>query len=141
MSLVGDVTGIGAIATLIDDGINKIWPNKTDQEKAQAAQLMAELNAKVELAKAQIATNTAEAGNGSVFVAGARPFMLWVCGAAFAWSYVAAPLLAFILAAAGHVVPLPKLDMAEMMPVVLGMLGFGTMRTTEKLKGVNHLHG
>lgn len=131
-----DITGLGGIASLIQDGIDKIWPNKTAQQKAAAAQLMAELNGQIELTKAQIATNTAEAGNASTFVSGWRPWIGWVCGAAFAWTFVLEPLGSFVAAATGHPLNLPNLNLSQMMPVLLGMLGLGTMRSFERVKGV-----
>lgn len=132
-----DITGLGSIANLIQDGIDKIWPSKTDQEKAQAAQLLAELDGAIKLAQAQIETNTAEAANSSVFVAGWRPWVGWVCGSAFAWSFVGQPVCQFFLTAFGvHFAQLPTLDLSQMTPVLTGMLGLAGMRTYERVQGV-----
>ncbi len=85
----------------------------------------------------QIEINKVEAASRSVFVAGWRPFIGWSCGAAMVYSYVAQPILAFALAQSGHLVDLPRVELGEMMPVLLGMLGLGGMRSFEKLKGVS----
>ena len=124
-----DITGLGSVADLATTVIGKIWPDKTEAEKAQLA-------AAVQLVQGQIDINKVEAASSSVWVAGWRPFIGWVCGAAFAYKFVLAPAIAFGLAAAGHVVDLPVLDFTEMSTVLLGMLGIGGLRTLEKIKGV-----
>ena len=124
-----DITGLGSVADLATTVISKIWPDKTEAEKAQ-------LVAAVQLVQGQIDINKVEAASSSVWVAGWRPFIGWVCGAAFAYKFVLAPAIAFGLAAAGHVVDLPVLDFTEMSTVLLGMLGIGGLRTLEKIKGV-----
>jgi hypothetical protein len=124
-----DITGLGAVSDLATTVIGKIWPDKTVQEREQLA-------AAVTLVQGQLAINQAEAGSASVFVAGWRPFIGWVCGAAFAYKFVLAPALAFGMTAAGHPITLPVLDFTEMSTVLLGMLGIGGLRTIEKIKGV-----
>lgn len=89
-----------------------------------------------DLKKAQMAINQAEAGNDNVFIAGWRPFIGWVCGVAFGYTFVLQPLLTFIFTACGHPINLPAVSLDSMMPVLLGMLGLGGMRSVEKLKGV-----
>jgi len=123
--------------------INRFFP---DPAQAAAAQLellkmaqtgeLAQLAAEAEIAKAQIAVNQVEAASTSIWVSGWRPFVGWVCGAAFAYKFVLAPALAFALAVAGHPIELPVLDFTEMSTVLLGMLGIGALRTVEKVKGV-----
>jgi hypothetical protein len=109
--------------------IEKIWPDKTEAEKQQLA-------AAVQMVQGQLDINRAEAASGSVFVGGWRPFIGWCCGAAFAWNWVGMPMVQFAAAYSGHAVVLAQADMSEMMPVLLGMLGLGALRTTEKIKGV-----
>lgn len=127
-----DVTGIGSVADLIKDGIDKIWPDKSEQERAQAALLMAAL-------QGQLETNKAEAANPSIFVAGWRPFVGWVCGVGFAVSALG-PLLEWGSALIGHPTKFPAIDLSVMMPLLFGMLGLGGMRTAEKISGVNSGH-
>lgn len=112
---------------------------KIREMEVQQYQALSRLDAK--LTQGQIAIDQAEAQSARLFVAGARPFLLWVCGAAFAWEYVAMPIASWIATAAGHPVTLPNLNMSQMMPVLLGLLGLGGYKTWEKVKGVSHLPG
>lgn len=102
------------------------------QENAMALQQL-QLAAQGDASQAQI--NQQEAGNANLFVSGWRPFIGWVCGVAFAYHFVAQPLLAFIMANAGHPVNLPAFNMDELTTVLMGMLGLGSLRTIEKVKG------
>jgi len=83
----------------------------------------------------QNATNQVEAAHRTVFVAGWRPYIGWVCGAAFTYHFVLQPVLVFGFAAAGHPVALPVFDMSVLTTVLMGMLGLGGLRTYEKIKG------
>ena len=124
-----DITGLGSVADLAGTVINKIWPDKSEQEKQQLA-------AAVSLVQGQIAINQAEASNPSVFVSGWRPAIGWVCGAACAWNWIGLPIVKAGLAIYGHPLTLNPADIAEMMPILLGMLGLGGLRTAEKINGV-----
>lgn len=131
------VTGLGEVATFATTVVNKIWPDKSQQEKDALAFQMQQMVLQSDLLKGQLAVDQAEATNKSLFVAGWRPGIGWACGAAFAWAYVLEPLLSFTMTALNHPVNLPQLDISGMMPVLLGMLGLAGMRSTEKIKGVN----
>jgi hypothetical protein len=97
---------------------------------------LAQLAADTDLAKAQAAVNQTEAGNASLFVAGWRPFVGWICGSALGFKYIGGPLLVMLTTLAGHPVALPDIGFTDLMPILLGMLGLGGMRTFEKIKGV-----
>ena len=103
-------------------------------EREIEAQLSTHL-AKIDLA--QLGINKTEAAHRSIFVAGWRPFIGWSCGISLAWTYVLTPILQFVLANTGHLIDLPAMDMSQMMPVLMGMLGLGGLRTFEKFKGVS----
>lgn len=109
-------------------------PQAAAKAKADAlAQLMEAAN---RADAAQMEVNKAEAASGSVFVAGWRPFIGWTCGAACAWNWVGLPLGMFVMAAAGQALEIRPLDLSEMLPLLLGMLGMGGLRTFEKVQGV-----
>ena len=90
-----------------------------------------------QLALAQIELNKEEAKHKSLFVSGARPFILWVCGLGFAMNFLVSPVATFIAGLAGHPeMVFPQADLSVMMPLLFGLLGLGGMRTFEKLNGV-----
>ncbi len=122
--------------------IDRLWPNPTDAAAAKLELLkmqqsgeLAQLAADTDIAKAQAAINTAEAGNASVFVAGARPFIMWVCGSGLAMQFLVAPLATWIAGLLGKAVVFPALDMGTLLTLLMGMLGLGGMRTVERLNG------
>ena len=125
-SLVQPVTGL--LDKFIEDKDQK-------NQLAHEISTMAERHAQ-ELAKGQLEINKAEAQSRNVFVAGWRPFIGGVCGVAMAYNYVVQPILIFTLAQFDYLVALPALDLGEMMPVLMGMLGLGSLRSFEKYKGI-----
>ena len=82
-----------------------------------------------ELAVAQIKLNTAEA-KGSAFQRNWRPATGWVCVLGFAVNFLISPL------AAGFGVNIPQADTSVMMPVLMGLLGLGSLRSFEKTKNI-----
>ena len=126
MSLDPLTAGIDLAKTAID----KIWPDKSEAQKA-------ELAAAVTILQGQMAINTEEAKSASVFVAGWRPFIGWVCGAALAYTYIGYPFLVWILSIWHPEITAPKLGNDAMLyELMFGMLGMGGLRTFEKYKGV-----
>lgn len=127
------VTGVLEIGGKL---IDRLWP---DPEKADAAKLeLFKLNQSGELAilAGQMKINEAEATHASVFVSGWRPFIGWVCGSACAWNWIGLPIAKMALAVFGIQIALDSADLTEMLPVLVGMLGIGTLRTVEKINKV-----
>jgi len=134
------ITGLGEVADLAGTIVNKIWPDASQAQKDALAFQLAQMQAQSAADVAQTSVNQAEAGNSSVFVAGWRPFIGWVCGGAFAWTFVLGPMVSYAAKLAGITVALPVLDLSELTPVLLGMLGLGAMRTVEKVNGIKAGH-
>ena len=129
---------VSAILPGVTDIIGRFLPE--DKEARAKAEREIEQQIATHLAKidiAQLEINKAEAGHRSIFVAGWRPFVGWTCGIALAWTYVGVPILQFTLAQTGHLIDLPALDMSQMMPVLMGMLGLGGLRSFEKFQGIS----
>lgn len=124
-----DITGLGAISDLAGTVINKIWPDKSEAEKQQ-------LVAAVTLVQGQLAINSEEAKNPNIFVSGWRPFIGWVCGSACAWNWIGLPIAKAGLMLAGMTLTVSPADLSEMLPVLMGMLGLGALRTYEKVREV-----
>ena len=126
-----------SLLPVVGDVLDRFFPNKEEKERAarEIEAKLAEHLAKIDIA--QIEVNNQEAAHRSLFVAGWRPFVGWTCGLALFYTYVAQPMAMFIMAQTGDLVQLPQLDLSTMMPVLLGMLGLGGLRTYEKFKGVS----
>lgn len=128
-------TVVGAIIKPVTDLISEYIPDADKAaEIAFKVSTMAADHAHTEVL-AQLEVNKAEAATGSLFVGGWRPAVGWVCVAAMALNFIITPLFGPVIEAYTKVVMAP-LAMGEMMPILLGMLGLGGLRTTEKVKGV-----
>lgn len=127
---------IGPVSSLLD----KFIPDSDERAKlAHEIATMAEKQMH-EQTMGQLEVNKAEAAHRSIFVAGWRPMVGWVCAAALAYHFIVYPLAVFILVyfnvSGLHPSDLPSFDMDSLMTVLLGMLGLGGLRTYEKAKGV-----
>ena len=126
-TLVGPVTSI----------IDKIIPDKDQAAKlAHEIATMSERMANEQML-AQLEVNKAEAASGSLFKGGWRPAIGWICGLALFWSFILQPFLVFFLLVFGvDLPPLPEIGTADLMPILLGMLGLGGLRSYEKVQKV-----
>lgn len=120
--------------------IDRLIPDKSANAAAKAQLTQIALQGDMQNAVAQLQVDQAEAQNGSIFVAGWRPFLGWSCGAAFVYNYILQPLIVTTLVVFHsnfNPALLPHLDLTQMIPILGGMLGLGGMRTVEKLNGVD----
>ena len=127
---------VSAVLPAVTDIVGRFLPeDKEERAKAERAikASLTEHLAKVDLA--QIDVNKEEA-KGNWFQSSWRPLTGWTCAASLAWTYLLQPMASFVLAQTGHLVELPALDMSQMMPILLGMLGLGSLRSWERTKGV-----
>ena len=130
------LTGLGEVANFATNIVNKFFPDKSQEEKDALALEIQQLTLASQERMGQAEVNKAEAANTSIFVAGWRPFVGWVCGSAFAWTFIFAPMVSYGAALAGHAVALPALDLSQLSPVLMGMLGLSISRTVEKVNGI-----
>lgn len=124
--------------------INKVVPDKAAAAAAVATLNQMQMQGQLQDEFAQLQAVTAnqsevdktEAANASIFVSGWRPAIGWVCGAALASQYIARPLLQWAFTIAHQPLPaLPGID-DNLWQLMFGLLGLGTLRTVEKIRGV-----
>ena len=123
---------VPALGTLVD----RLIPDRAAAERAKADMEAALVKAANDAALSQVEVNKIEAGHGSVFVAGWRPAIGWVCAAALAWAFIVAPIASWGMAVFGLRETLPAIGTDNLFELVLAMLGLGGLRTFEKLRGV-----
>ena len=128
MGFLSRLVGGGAVdaATGIANIVDKFV--ETPDERKAADILLAKMTQKP--AELQVELNKIEAGHRTIFVAGARPFILWICGFGLAFTFLINPILQWTTGSPG-----PELPHSIMMELVLGILGLGSLRTIEKLTG------
>jgi hypothetical protein len=130
----GVASAVGSVGQLAKD-IRSAVTGDVDPEKAAEIEGKAmEIEAAARQAQAEI--NKAEAQHPSLFVAGARPAVLWVCVLALLYNFVVRPL-----AVGFGAVDMPEIDARALWPLMSGILGLGGMRSWEKGRGVNNRHG
>ena len=111
--------------------------DKFVEDKDLKTKLDAELRSQlINLDTLQAQTNMEQAKHASIFVAGARPAIMWICAFALAWQYILAPMGAWALAVWYPVVTLPELGTEELTGLIMALLGLGAARSYEKSKGV-----
>ncbi len=123
-ALIGPVTGL--LDKFIEDKDQK---NALAHEIATMSQKYAQ-----EIAQGQMAINEVEAAHKSLFVSGWRPFIGWTCGLGMFGNFITIPFSNFVLALLELDIVIPLVPLETMMPVLMGMLGLGAMRTFEKTR-------
>lgn len=122
-AVVGGI--IGTVGKVADD----LFTSDEERMKAELDAYSAEtsrLNGQVEI-------NKVEAASSSLFVSGGRPFILWICGVAFAYASIVEPLLRFgSKVLFGYMGEFPVIDTTLTMQILLGILGLGAMRSFDK---------
>jgi len=137
------IPGEGLFSSIVETAGGII--SKLVKDKDLAGKLTHEFNVKMleskdGLLKGQMEVNKAEAQHASIFVAGWRPAVGWICGIALGWNFILQPVLlwaVWLFPNAPELATAPTLDTGELMTVLLGMLGLGGLRTFEKHKGVD----
>jgi hypothetical protein len=109
--------------------LERLWPNPADRAAAELELL--KLHQSGELA--QIAVNLEEAKSPSLFTSGWRPGVGWCCVAACTWNWLGLPMCRLAGEVLGHPIALAPADLTEMLPILMGLLGLGGLRTVEKL--------
>jgi hypothetical protein len=134
---------ITAILNVANSVLDRLLPDKQANDAAKAALIQMQVQGELAQIAGQIQIDQTEAGSQSTFVAGWRPFVGWICGAAFAYAFILQPFLQFLLVAFHSnfdASKLPNLNLEEMLPVLFGMLGLGALRSWDKTNGAGNGH-
>ena len=111
--------------------------DKFVEDKDLKTKLSHELKSQiVSLDLAQAQTNLEQAKHPSIFVAGARPAIMWICAFGLGWQFVFQPLAVWVLAVSGADIVLPVIETEGLLSLTLALLGLGGMRSFEKSKGI-----
>ncbi len=113
-------------------GIGQLAKDIREAVKGKELDPNAQLEMASKLAEVQTKINEAEASHRSVFVAGWRPFIGWVCGIGLGYAVFLEPLLRFTFTVKGWTIEFPEINTNVTMQVLLGMLGLAGARSYEK---------
>lgn len=125
-------SGVGSLAKDVGSVINDFV--ETDEEKKAAEILLMKVQQEPDKWQAKI--NMIEARHRTIFVAGWRPFIGWICGASLGMNFIFFPLMEWYSKLWGNELTRPDMDTGALMTLVISLLGLGATRTYEKMKGV-----
>jgi hypothetical protein len=138
------LSGIGTLAKDIRTAITGKEPISAERAAELALKVqeleLETLRSENSLLQVQAEINKVEAASPNLFIAGWRPAVGWICGLALLVEFVVKPWLAWGLARSGHPATLPELDMAQLVGLLVGMLGMAGYRTYEKKTGASGKH-
>lgn len=135
---------LSSVVSLADDLIT------TDEERGKLQLEHRKIDA--QLLQGQIDTNKAEAAHGSIFVAGWRPAVGWVCVAALAMMYIpkaavitviwalmcASIMNAWVYGTPPPVIPeFPNVGTADIIGLLMALLGMAGIRSFDKAQGTD----
>jgi len=103
---------------------------ETEEEKKAAAVILMKVQQEPDKWQAKI--NMIEAGHRTLFVAGWRPFIGWICGVGLGMHFILFPLLEWTSDLFGDKIVAPIVEWQVLMTLVLSLLGLGATRTYEK---------
>ena len=111
--------------------------DKFVEDKDLKTKLEAELKQQmISLDLAQTQANIEQAKHPSIFVAGARPAIMWICAFGLGWQFVFQPICVWAMAIWTPALMIPVIPTEGLMTLTLSLLGLGGMRSFEKSKGV-----
>jgi len=123
---------LAGIAGSVMEGLDDLFTS--DEEKADATLRLTELLQKPH--NLQAMANIEGAKHSSVFVAGWRPAIGWVCAIGLGYQFLILPFAGLINAFYALPAELPAIQAAELSTLVMSLLGLGGLRSYEKAKGI-----
>lgn len=127
---------LGAILPLANTVIDRLVPDKNLQAKVKAEMEKTLVQAEAAGMLAQSQANIEQAKHPSIFVAGARPAIMWICAVALGWQFIGHPIAIWGVALWAPDTPIPSIPSEGLFPLTMSLLGLGTMRSAEKWRGV-----
>lgn len=127
--------GLAALLPIIGPAVQKLLdliPDPNARAKAEADYNRELLQIAAQSEADQRGTNKVEAQHSSIFVAGWRPAIGWVCAAALAFNYLVRPLWVWCIAVWYPGAPIPPSLDDNLWQLMTGMLGMGALRTLDK---------
>jgi hypothetical protein len=122
---------------LIKTGLDKFFPDADTELKGKLAEAASEINNAYQLQLSQLEINKVEAGSASLFVAGWRPAIGWVCGVSLLYAALVEPIARFIATVLfTYTGMFPIINTELTLQILLGLLGLAGMRSFEKSKGI-----
>ena len=122
---------------LIKTGLDKFFPDADLELKGKLEAAASEINNSYQLQLSQLEINKVEAGSTSLFVAGWRPAIGWVCGVSLLYAALVEPIARFIATVLFTYTGLfPIINTELTLQILLGLLGLAGMRSYEKSKGI-----
>jgi hypothetical protein len=122
---------------LITTIVNKVAPDANIEVQGKITQALQMQQNEYNLQLAQLDINKVEAQSPSIFIAGGRPFYIWVGGIGMAYQLVFMPIVNGVLLCFGLPSPFQPIDTGLLLAVVGSLLGFNGTRTFEKLRGID----
>jgi len=126
---------VGALLEVGSKVLDRLFPDPEQANAAKLELLKLEQSGELAVMTGQMKINEIEAASPSMFASGWRPFIGWVCGTGCAWNWVGLPIAKFALLVMGQDLQIDQADLSEMLPLLIGLLGLGTLRTYERVKG------
>ena len=122
---MGVISLVAGLVNCVSEVIDLFKSGKSKEVEIKLFELQTQAN----LLQGKIEINKNGANREKVFVSGARPFILWVCGVALLNNYIIRPyVMAFF-----PEINVPSIDNV-LFELLLGMLGLSGMRSFDKLK-------
>lgn len=116
--------------------IDNLFPDPAQKAKAEMDMLVLMQTQDLQKVMGQLQVNAAEAASPDPFTSRWRPFVGWCCGFGFLWATIGQPVFTYVAAIKGWP-PAPPIDTDVLMYTLGGMLGLGTLRSIEKVKGAS----
>ena len=131
MSFDPITAGLDILGKIID----RVIPDRTAADKAKAELITMQTQGELNQLMGQLEINKTEAASSNWFVAGWRPCSGWICNIGLLYTFLLQPFLSWV-SDNTHIMSPPAIDTQTLMVLLGSLLGVGTLRTVDKIKGV-----